>query len=156
MEYVRRAIAEANNAFRTADHLAYVSYPILKDNRLLMAITQNLYIAGLKGMDAVLYYEYLHKRISHMPFDFDSRLLIFERIAPRMKIKSEICRTIRELRFVMNEHKTSSVEFSRRDNFVICSDNYTTLQVVNIETVKNNLNNIKEFLFACNSLCKNV
>ncbi len=147
MEQVRRNILEANNAFKTADHLAYVSYPLLKDNKLLLAITQNLYMAGLKGMDAVLHYEYLYKRITMMPVDFESRMQIFEtKVAPKMNIRQGIPKIIKDLRFIMQQHKNSPMEFSRREKFVICNDDYTTMKTIDIVMLKDYIVVMRDFL----------
>ena len=40
MENVRKLLNEANSLFRTSDHLMYVTYPLVKDNKLIIAITQ--------------------------------------------------------------------------------------------------------------------
>ena len=153
MEQVRRAVLEANNSFKTADHLAYVSYPLLKDNRLLLAITQNLYVAGLKGMDAVLHYEQLYKRINILPVDFESRMQIFERnVAPRMKIRPDVCRILKDLKYITQQHRNSPMEFSRREKFVICNDDYTTMKTIDIEMLKSYIVVMREFLQQVNGL----
>ena len=153
MEQIRRMVLEANNAFKTADHLAYVRFPLLKDNKLLLAIVQNLYISGLKGMDAVLYYEKLYKRIMMLPVDFDSRIYIFEKnIAPRMNIRPGISKVIRDLKFIMQQHKNSPMEFSRKEKFVICNDDYTTMKTIDIEMLKTYIVVMRDFLRTLNGL----
>ena len=53
MERFRQLVKEANKAFETADHLTYMTYQIVKDIKLMIMITENLYNALEKGMDAV-------------------------------------------------------------------------------------------------------
>ena len=157
MEQFNSSLIEANNSFKTADHLAYVSYPLLKDNKLLLAITQNLYIAGLKSVDTVLHYEKMYKRISFLPTDFDSKMVMFEKsLAPKMNIKPGVCKIIRDLRFIMQQHRNSPIEFSRKEKFVICSDDYNSMKTIDIEMLKSYIVVMRDFLQAVNRLGKNV
>lgn len=156
MEQVDRLILEANNAFRTADHLAYVSYPLLRENRLLLIITKNLFTAALKAVDVILYYEKMHKRLNVVPLDFDSKIMIFEKnLAQRMNIKSGVCKVIRDLRFIVNEHKESPIEFSRKEKFIICNDDYTSMRTIDIDVIKSYIVVMREFVNTVNRL-KNV
>lgn len=153
MEQVKRAVLEANNSFKTADHLTYVSYSLLKDNRLLLTIVQNLCICGVKAVDAVLHYELYYKRISILPSDFESRMLIFEtKVVPRSNIRLEVCKVIKDLRFIMQQHKDSPLEFSRKEKFVICNDDYTTMKTIDIELLKVYIVVMREFLTVVNGL----
>lgn len=153
MEQIRRMVLEANNAFKTADHLAYVSYPLLKDNKLLLAIAQNLYIASLKGMDAVLHYEKLYKRINMLPVDFESRMYIFEtNVVPRMNIRPGVSKIIKDLRFIVQQHRGSPIEFSRKEKFVICNDDYTTMKTIDNEMLKTYIVIMRDFLNTLNGL----
>ena len=70
MQNIAKTIEDANKLFKTADHLTYVTYPLLKDNKLIITIIENLSEATTKAMDAVLYYEKYYKRIMHFPSDF--------------------------------------------------------------------------------------
>ncbi len=152
-----KALEQANSSFRTADHLAYVSYPLLRDNRLLLAITQNLYIAGLKTVDAVLYYEKMHKRITIMPIDFESRMLLFEKqLAPKINIQPGAAKIIRDLKFIMQQHRETSMEFSRKEKFIICSDDYTNMKTIDIEMLKSYIVVLRDFLHKINRLDKDV
>ena len=157
MQQFKNALVQANNLFRTADHLAYVSYPLLKDNKLLVVITKNLYMAGVNGMDTILYYEKVYKRINILPTDFNSRMLIFEKqLVPRMKINSSICKIIKDLRFIINQHRESPVEFSRKDKFVICNDDYSMVKTIDLEILKSYIVIMREFLHFVNGLKKDV
>ena len=58
-ELYQELISGANKAVRTADHLVYVTYPLVNDVKLLVTITENLNKALLMAMEALLQYEYL-------------------------------------------------------------------------------------------------
>ncbi len=147
MDNFKISLNEAINAFRTADHLAYVSYPLLKDKRLLLAIVQNLYLAGAKCMEALLRYERLYKRISVIPEDFNSRLSIIEKdLAKNANIGIKTLNSIRELDFLSKHHRDSPTEFYRRDKLVICSEGFADIRTVDIELLKEHTSNLRKFL----------
>lgn len=153
MERVRRLIAEANNDLRTADHLACVAYPLLHDNKILPAIVNKLYKAGLNGISAVLYYEKLNKRINILPLDVSSRMELFEsEIAKKMIFGTEFYSVMKDLVLLVRDHRESPIEFSRADKFVICSDNYEIIKTLDILTIKSYLNTIKKFLVNLNNM----
>ena len=78
MEDFLELLSEANRAFKTADHLTYVTYPLVQETKLLIAIVENLYSALIKSIEAILEYDQLYKRISLLPQDPQSRLEIFK------------------------------------------------------------------------------
>jgi hypothetical protein len=54
------------------------------------------------------------------------------------------------------EHRTSPVEFRRKDKYVICGDNYK-MKVIGIEDIKEYIRTIKEFMnLTDNILLKNA
>ena len=63
MEQFHQMIQEANKYFTIADHLAYVTYPVVKEIKLTLTIAQNLYNAMTKVIDAIILYERFYKRI---------------------------------------------------------------------------------------------
>ncbi|MBS3167613.1 hypothetical protein J4216_00630 [Candidatus Woesearchaeota archaeon] len=140
-------LKEANKAFNTADHLAYVSYPLLKDNKLLLAIANNLYLSGIKSIGVVLYYEKLNKRIDTLPLDYDNIIFVFEnQVVNRMKLNKEIIRVIRELKIVLNQHSQSPLEFSRKNKFVICNNDYSKIKALDITMLKVYIGVIRSFI----------
>ena len=53
MERFTTYVAEANKAFKIADHLIYVTYPVLQDNKLMATALEHLAVALQKGMAAL-------------------------------------------------------------------------------------------------------
>jgi hypothetical protein len=157
MEKILDLIFEANKAFNMADHLANISYPLLRDNKLLLAITQNLFISGLKGVSAILYYEKLNKKIEVLPFDFDSRIVIFEsETARRFNIRLDIIQTIKNLKQILDHHKESPMEFSRNNKLIICNDDYSHIKSIDIEMLKIYIVVMRNFMLTLDGLRQNV
>ncbi len=151
METVLYLVNKANKSFETADHLAYVTYPLLKEIKLVMTIAENLYNAFICGMDAFLSYERLYKRISYnLPDDFNSRFDIFKnKIVPRYNIGREQVLLISDLKNIIDYRRKSPMEFVRRDKLFICSDTYK-MQTVSYEKIKDYINKSKPFFTTLN------
>ena len=49
--------------FRGADHLIFVTYPVVKDNKLLLRALEELYNAVVLNISLILRCEYLYKRV---------------------------------------------------------------------------------------------
>lgn len=125
MEQFQTAREEAIKKLKIADHMLTITYQLVQDPKLLLAVLDNIYTAMEKAMSSVLYYERLFKRIPPFPENFEAKLIMFKtRVQPKYKINNDYLKTIEELREIIVEHKRSPVEFARKDKFVICSDNY--------------------------------
>ena len=146
MERFLQLVKEANRAFETADHLAYVTFPLVNDNKLIIGIAENLFNALSLGMEAILYYDRIYKRIMHMPQDFQGKLELFKHNSiPRYNISREIVSLLTELSELINARNKSPIEFARQDKFVICSKDYA-LKSLTIKKVKDGINQSKPFM----------
>jgi len=145
-------VKEANRAFETADHLAYVTYPVINDNKLTISIAENLFQALTKGMDAILYYDRLYKRIMFLPQEFNSKLELFKQSsAKRYNISRETIQLLKDFSEISSARKESPIEFSRKEKFVICSTNYK-LRTLTIQKMKDAINQTKPFISTLNSI----
>ncbi len=157
MEKILRLLQEASKAFRTAENLSYFSYPILMDNKVLLSIANQLYIASLNGVYAVLHYEKLNKRLSILPFDSKLRMEVFEKdISERIGVDPNFSNVVNGLREIVEGHRESVVEFSRGDSFLICNQDYSNIKSLNIELLKAYSYIIRNFLARVNGMVKNV
>lgn len=154
METVLKLVDRANRSLRTADHLTYVTYPLLKDVKLVITITENLYNAFVYAVDAFLTYERLYKRIYNLPEDFNSRFDIFKtKVVPRYNISREHILLFDDLKKIIDYRRKSPVEFIRRDKIIFCSDTYK-MRNVTYDKVKDYLNKAKPFFIGMNKVFK--
>jgi len=150
METVLKLVAGANRHLHTADHLTYVTYPLLKDVKLIFAVIENLHTAYVSAMDAFLTYERLYKRIMTVPDDYKSRLDIFKtKIVKRYNIDREHILIMEDLAQIIAYRRKSPVEFVKDDKLVICSDTYR-MKNVTYDNVKEYLNKSKPFFSRMN------
>ena len=152
MERFKTLVREANQAFETADHLAFVTYPVVKETKLLAVVMDNLFKALSAGMSAILYYDYIYKRISQFPNEFSNRFDLFKMsCAKRYNFPREDILLIKELLELTQERKQAPMEFARRDKYVIASKNYR-LKMLDIKKVKTSVNTGRAFLKKVNEV----
>ncbi len=153
MEVFQKLVLEANRHLRLADHMAYVTYPMLKDAKLLLSILDNIDKSLKRALDAYLYYERLYKRISFFPEDFNTKIDLFQRSAGvRYNLRSYPI-LIKELHFILKKHKESPVEFVKGEKLIICNGDYR-MKVLQITDIKNYLGKAKPFILRLNNILK--
>ncbi len=152
MDKIQLLLQKSNQALKTADHLTYITYPLINDVKLSITIVENLYLSLVYSMNALLRYDYLFKRIPYFPEDFNLKLEIFRsKVAPRYKIEKEFIILIQDIKEIMDKHKSSNMEFRRKNKFVICTDNFKT-QTITINTIKEYLSKTKPFVQRINEI----
>lgn len=146
MELFLELIMEADKTAKTADHLIYVTYPLVNDIKLLITIVNNLNKALLLSVEALLQYEYLYKRISCVPRDVKDKIDIFKSYCiPKYSISRESLLLIGDINNIMEHRKKSPIEFTRSENFVMCTSDYK-MRVLNFDKVKNFTVQTKNFV----------
>lgn len=119
------ALEAAEKRVQLADHLLGVTYPLLKETRLLLASAQNLSAGVEYAMTALLVHERRFKRVPAFKESFHSKLTVFKmRVVPRYNISAEFVTFITNLRQLIDEHNESPMEFARKEKLVICSPSY--------------------------------
>ena len=146
MEKFQEARDKARQSLRVADHMLYVTYPLVKDNKLLAAILGNIFTAMTEGMSAVLYYDRLFKRIPPFHDTFESKFNMFqEKSIIRHNIPTEHLVLIRDLRKVIADGKSNPEAFARNDKFIMYSNDYG-FRNININLIKGYVERAKDFL----------
>jgi hypothetical protein len=146
MEQFQTERDEAIKKLKLADHMLSITYQLVQDPKLLLAVMENIYSAMEKAMSSVLYYERLFKRIPPFTDNFESKLGMFKnKVMNKYKISDDYIKTMQELREIIVEHKHSPVEFARKDKFVICSDNYK-MKTISTQEIKKYVATAKLFI----------
>lgn len=142
----------AQRKIKIADHIMMVTYPLVKDTRLLLGVLENTYSALIHSVSAILEYDRLFKRIPPFQDDEVSKMNMFKaRVSRRYNIDTNYIRLIEDMKQIIKEHKESPIEFARRDKFVICSDNYK-MQALSTEQIKKYIADTKKFIVEMNNL----
>jgi len=121
------SLQKAVKSIKIADHMLYVTYPVVKDKRLLLKALENVSEALIDVINAILQYDYLFKRIQL--YKNDARLnfeTFLNKCAKRYNISDEETFQLTEILKLAESHKKSPLEFLRKERVVIMSDSLKT------------------------------
>jgi len=138
------SLEKAKKSLETADHLTYMTYPLIKENRLLLKILEELYNSIINAINAILQYEYLYKRIQIYQ-DSKENFNTFKRISARYNVSQEQLSKLIEIMTLTEKHKKSPFEFIKNGKLVIMSDNLN-IDTLTIEKIKVFIIETKDFL----------
>lgn len=142
----------AKKRMNLADHMLNVTYPFVKDVKVLMTVVENIFLAMTNSMSSVLYYERLFKRVPLFPDNFESKFSLFkDKCVKKYNISPEYVVLLREIKDIIMHHRKSPVEFSRKDRFVICNGSYK-MKTVGVEQLKGYVENAKAFIDVNNTI----
>ena len=146
MEEFQELKKEARERLKNADHLITMTYPLVKDNRLLLAAIDNLLQALELSLASILSYELKYQRVPPFQEDLPSRIRLFsEKVAPRYKIDKNYIKLITDLEEIIKFRKDSPVEFNRGDKYIIASPEFK-LREITLPVTKDYLEKAKRFI----------
>ena len=146
MEKFLENILEAEKNLRTIDHIIYVTFPLIKDKRLLLKVIQEIKDVVTNCITSILQYEYLYKRISLYRDSRENLKTFTEKCAQRYNIGKDEIRLILELFKFVENHKKSPFEFVKDEKIVILSENSKPTTMT--------LEKTKEFLITAKDILK--
>ncbi|MBW3023126.1 hypothetical protein KY308_03405 [Candidatus Woesearchaeota archaeon] len=153
MEKIQLSKKQALDRIKAADHMLTQTYPMIKDTRILLSVLTNLYQALEHGMAAVLHFDRANKKIPPFHDNFDSKLHIFRSVSAIQHNMLDFVPMIVKIKEIEDKHKSSPIEFTRKDSFVICDEDYR-LKIISLEELKGFLNETKRFYFDIEKLTK--
>ena len=152
MDLFRSLVLDANKSLKLADHMLYVTYPLMRDNKLLIHIVRNIDKSLEKSVDAFLRYELLYKQIRNHPSLFRDKLSLFKKISSRKynfdDDEIDIISIVREL---IKKHNTSPVEFVRGNKLIITDDKFN-IETLTFNNVKVIISKAKPFILKLNNI----
>ena len=155
MENVKFLIDEANKLINRADHLLYITYPLVKDNKIIINIAENVNNGLITAVEALLAYDRLYKRIPIYSDQFEIKFDIFKnKVVPRYNIDREHVVLISDMKNFIENRKKSGTEFVKEDKFIVFRQN--KVDTMSFDKIKKNLNSSKEFLSKVNRILGNV
>ena len=146
MEKFLENLTTAEKTIRAADHMIYVTFPLIKDKRLLFKILHETKNAIALCINSILQYEYLYKRIKLYKDSGLNFKIFVEKCVPRYGITKEEMNLILELFDFVEKHKESPFEFVKDEKIVILSSSLRP-RTITIEK-------IKEFMTVAKSIFK--
>lgn len=116
-------LQEAEKKIQTIDHMVYVTYPLIKDKKLLLKTLLETKKAITNCINSILQYEYLYKRITLYRSPKSNFRTFKEKCAPRYKVTEKEIKLILELFEIVEKHKQSPFEFVKNEKIIILLEN---------------------------------
>ncbi len=154
MEKYVENLNKAAAMLQTADHLLYMTYPLIKEKRLLLKILNETYLAALSTVNSILQYEYVYKRINLYKSSQENMSVFKNKCAPRFGITKEQVKGLQTIFELAEKHKTSPFEFVRNNKIVIMSSALHT-DTITVEKMKDFIILSKEVLKKAETMIKN-
>jgi hypothetical protein len=144
MEKFQIVRKEALSKIKAADHMLTQTYPMLKDNKLLLAVLSNL-ISGVEStMTAILHYDRVFHKIPPFHDTFQSKIYLFRNTSIGIHKLQDHLPFIIKINEIDEKHKSSPVEFARQDSLVICDGSYS-MKSITAKDLKKFIDEAKSF-----------
>lgn len=143
METFQQQRENALRHIQIADHMLSVTYPLLKDPKLLITITSNIYESIHENIRSLISYEIMFKRINDPGTTFEQELRAITHLVHKYQLDKTIITTFQELNMILKEHKESPMEFSRKETFVMYTDN-DGVKTISPQTIEKYLEQAKK------------
>ena len=153
MEKFQENLQEAIRSLQIADHMTYVTFPLVNEQRLLLKIFDEIYKSIINSINAILNYEYMYKRIQLYVNNGENIRTFANKCARNYNLNNEQTKKILEILELNKKHRQSAMEFVKKDKIVILSDSLKT-QTLDIHKIKEYLFLAKELLMQANSKIK--
>jgi len=151
MEEFQLLREDALKNYRMADHMLSVTYPLLQDTKLLLCVTENLFLTLTQAMSSILHHERLFKLVPVFNDNFENKFHTLHQKRSRYNIDQEYFDLMLELKETILLHKKSPVEFRKKDRFIICTNNYK-VKAITANQLKNYLKTTRKFLNLMNQI----
>lgn len=144
MEKFQIARKEALSRIKAADHMLTQTYRLVKDTKLLVSVLSNIRLGVENSMSAIMHYDRLFKKIPPFHDSFSSKLNHFRNTSARLHKLEGFAPFLEKINDLFERHKSSPLEFTRSDSFIICDDHYN-LRTVTAKDLKQFIEEAKLF-----------
>lgn len=151
MDTFKNLVLESNKHYRLADHIANITYPLIKDSKLLLSMLDNIDKCVKYALDAFIYYEKINDRISVFPEDLPTKLHVFSKTAAIRHNVNGFQILVREINELLSKHKESPVEFIKDNKLYMYNREYKA-RTLDIKDIKLYLLKAKPFIVQLNSI----
>jgi len=133
-------LEECDKTIQAAEHILTVTYPLIKEKKLLINLVESAYHLLEKLINLVIDFEYKNKTVSFYG-DFHTNWETFREIHKKY-IEKDVLANLEKIRKIYLAHKQSPIEFTKQDEFVIMLDSLD-IETVNQDKLMSMLNALK-------------
>jgi len=134
MEEFKITFQQAVKSLQIADHMTYVTFPLVNDKRLLLKIFDEIAKSITNCLQTIIYYE--------NPITKPD-IQTIHKYAQKYNLSNQQLKEIFQILELNKKHKQSAVEFVRENRIIILSDNLKT-QYLDLQAIKQQLLLAKE------------
>lgn len=146
MERFQELRDKARQTLFKADHMLTMTYPLIREPKILVSVANNILNAIEYAITAILEYEKTFKQIPSYTDTFEQKFILFKnQIIPRYGLNKDYAKITQDLREITSAHNKSPMEFARKSKFVICSDTYE-IRTLTKEDLKKIIDKAKVFI----------
>ncbi|MDP1729150.1 MAG: hypothetical protein Q8L27_03035 [archaeon] len=145
MEKHLECLQNAIRSIRVADHILYVTYPVIKDKRLLLKALEEVCESVILIIKAILYHDSAKEMIKTSQNSHENFEIFISKCAKRYNLTEEDIIEIKEILYTSESHKKSSMEFIRKEKVVIMADSLKTM-IIEPVNLKKHMNFAKSFI----------
>ena len=148
-----KTLKSAEQKIQIADHLLNTTYSVVREPKLLVSVIDNIFQAFELLITATLEHEKKLKNITTYDDRFEVKMDIFKRkIITKYSLDNKVSEHIIELKNLLEFHKKTAVEFTKKEKFVITDNDYN-LKTISFEEAKKTLEKSKKYF---KEICKSI
>lgn len=136
---------EAIKNIKVADHILNMTYPLVKDPKLLKLVLNNIYKALYNTIAMLLYYERYYKKIPAFSENYDAMVEVCKDVFKRYNVSKGYIGFLHQIKEMLDIQKNSEIEFVRKEKIFFSSNNYD-LKKLTIEEIKDYNEKAKLFI----------
>ncbi|MFH0869281.1 MAG: hypothetical protein V1839_03575 [archaeon] len=133
----RELLAKAKKEIEIADHLIYVTYQMVSEVKILMAISEHIINAAHAALESLLEFERYYKRLDayHQSFALEISIYRTKDIEKRHGFDPKFYRLLQKLMEIQKFDKTSIMRFKRGDRYILSTVDYQ-MSVLDLDNMK--------------------
>jgi len=146
MERHDECIRKAKQSITVAEHVLKVTYPLVKESKLLLSTLEQIHNAHIALMQGVLTYEREMRTIPPFHTNFESMWNVISlRLEKKYSPTGKELQLLKTVEQTIKFHKDSAVAFERKGDFILASDEYV-IQKITSEFVAEILRNTQHLV----------
>jgi len=140
-------LQRAKKEIELASHMLYVTLPMIREVKFMLAITEHIVIAAHHALEALLEYERHWKRLDAFHYNFAVEINVYrvKGIETKYNFDSKFYRLLQKLLEIQRFDKESIVRFKRGDKYILTSHEYS-MSVLDLDSIKRYSNLTKKFV----------
>ncbi len=130
-------LAKAKKEIEIADHMIYVTYKMVSEVKILLAVSEHIVKATHAALESLLEFERHWKRLEpyHQNFALEISIYRNKDIEKRYGFDPKFFRLMQKLLEIDKIDKTSIMRFKRGDRYILSTGDYQ-MSVLDIESLK--------------------